>query len=78
MANSRDLTPEEWNEPVWYCRTCHSLCVLMAENFASPDWDGSYCGRCSSTDIAEEPFGKWLEEEEEMERKRDAAEWRRL
>lgn len=75
MPSSRDLSVEEYNEPVHYCKSCHSLCILVDEDMVSSTWDGSYCGKCYSTDIAVCPFGEWLEEEERREAKRREIEW---
>ena len=75
MASSRELTLEEYSEPVYYCRSCHSLCVIVDESMASDDWDGSYCGKCHSADIGECCIGEWLEEEERREAKRREIEW---
>lgn len=77
MRSSKDLTQEEYDEPIFYCKACHSCFIKIDDNLADEDWDGSFCGKCMSTDIAECKFGKWLEEEEaEAERKR-IREWSR-
>ena len=75
MRSSRDLSDEEYNEPVYYCRSCHSLCVMIDEHLADEDWDGCYCGKCHSTDIAVCSIGDWLKEEERRARKRKEIEW---
>lgn len=75
MKNSAQLTPDEYNEAVYYCKNCHSLHVLVDETMADEDWDGSYCGRCFSSNIGLCRFGEWLEEEERRERRRKEIEW---
>ena len=77
MRNSSQLTPEEYNEPVYYCKSCHSLCIVVDGSMADADWDGSYCGKCYSANVGVCAFGKWLEEEEDMAEKRRAIEWRK-
>ena len=72
---SHDLTIEEYNEPVYYCKSCHSLHIVVDETLATADWDGSYCGKCLSTHVGVEPFGKWLAEEERRKAKRREIEW---
>ncbi len=74
---SRDLSDEEYNEPVYYCRSCHSLCILVDESLATDGWDGDYCGDCHSTDIGVCSIGDWMAEEERRERKRKQIEWSR-
>ena len=75
MRTSKDLTEEEYNEEVYFCRSCHSLLVLVDESLANEFWDGSYCGKCESTDIAVGKFGDWLREEERRKEKRREIEW---
>lgn len=75
QRNSDQLSPEEFYEPVFYCRSCHSLCVMVDETMASEGWNGTYCGKCGSTDIDEIPFGQWLQEEERRKAKRREIEW---
>ena len=75
MKTSADLTLEEYNETVFYCADCHSLCVMVNEALADEDWDGSYCGVCGSLNIKEERFGDWLREDERRKRKRREIEW---
>lgn len=72
---SSDLTPEEWNEPVFCCRSCKSLFILRDESLAGNDWDGTYCGKCGSTDVHPVKFGEWLRDREREERKRLEREW---
>lgn len=78
MRNSGDLSEEEYLEPVYYCRSCHSLCVVVDEDLADEDWDGSRCGRCNSTDIDVCSFGDWLKEEEKRIATRQEIEWNKL
>jgi len=75
---SRDLSPDEYGEPVYYCKTCHSLAVLVDDESTDEDWDGSYCGNCGSTDIDVCKIGDWMKEEERRERKRKEIEWSKL
>lgn len=75
MTSSSQLSAEEYNEPVYYCASCHSLYVIVDESLASDYWDGSYCGKCHSADIRKCAFGEWLEEEERRKRKRMEIEW---
>lgn len=75
MQNSKNLTVAEYNEPVYYCRSCHSLCVIVDETLAGEDWDGAYCGKCHSSDISVCTMGEWLDEEERRRRKRREIEW---
>ena len=77
MQNSSELTPEEYNEEVYYCTNCHSLFVITDETMADEDWDGSYCGKCFSANIGVCKFGDWLKEEERREEKRREIEWNR-
>lgn len=74
MSNTR----EDDDQLVYYCRSCHSLCIIQDENLAMDGWDGSYCGKCHSTDVAMETIDVWLAEEEQMRRKREELEWKRL
>lgn len=78
MRSSSELTPEEYNEEVYYCKGCHSLAVMTDESMADEDWDGSYCGKCFSANIGRCKFGEWLEEEERCEAKRKEIEWSKL
>lgn len=75
MQSSRDLTVEEYNEKVFYCKSCHSLYILVDDSMADDDWDGSYCGKCNSANIGECTMGEWLEEEERRKAKRREIEW---
>lgn len=72
---SSDLTLEEYIEEVYYCKSCHSLYIIGDETIANEDWDGSYCGKCNSTDIATCAFGVWMEEEERRAKVRAEIEW---
>ena len=78
MRNSSELTPEEYNEEVFYCLSCHSLYILTDENMISEDWDGSYCGKCYSAHIGRCTMGEWMEEEERRKAKRQEIEWNKL
>lgn len=71
------LTVEEYNEPVVFCKSCHSLHIVSDETIATEDWDGSHCAKCGSTDIGECAFGQWLEETEAMEERQRRREWER-
>ncbi len=77
MNVKRIITQEELAEEVCYCRNCHSLCVLCNSAFASDDWDGSYCGKCNSTDIGTTTIGEWLEEENRKAEAKRKREWSR-
>ena len=77
MANSSELTPEEYNEQVYYCMSCHSLAVVTDSQATDDEWDGSYCEKCYSTHIGTCKFGEWLEEEEKRDAKRREIEWNR-
>ena len=67
--------PEEDDNLVYYCRSCHSLCILVDDNLAGEGWDGSYCGKCHSTDIGVCDINDWLAEEERRRKKREEIEW---
>ena len=75
MKTSANLSPEEYDEPVYYCASCHSLCVMIDEKLADDDWDGSYCGKCGSLDIQVCKIGDWMKEEERWAKKRREIEW---
>lgn len=60
---SNQLSQEEYDEPVFFCSNCHSLNILIDDNFISEDWDGTYCGACHSTNVIKGKFGEWLDEE---------------
>ncbi len=63
------------DEPVYYCRSCHSLAILFDETLASDEWDGAYCSKCHSSDIATCSIDEWLEEEERRRKMRKKIEW---
>ena len=65
------------DDNVYYCKSCHSLCILVDDTLASEDWDGSYCGKCHSTDIGTCSMEEWLAEEEARKRSKEEIEWRR-
>lgn len=67
--------PELDDDLVFYCKSCHSLCVLVDEDLADEYWDGSYCGKCNSTDIGTCSMDEWLKEEERREEQRRKIEW---
>jgi len=76
MNNTQD--PEELDDnSVYYCKSCHSLLVLVNEELASAWWDGSYCGKCNSTDIGVCTMDEWLEEEDRLKTIREEIEWRK-
>ena len=77
MPNRPIPTEEDRNDPVYYCRHCHSLYVLTDEELADDKWDGSYCGKCHSTNIGICAFGEWWDEEERRRLKREELEWSR-
>ncbi|MBR1434511.1 MAG: hypothetical protein IJ584_05295 [Bacteroidales bacterium] len=68
---------EDRKEVVYYCRHCHSIYILIDDDLADDDWDGSYCGKCHSTDIGKCSFGEWYDEEERRKRTLEELEWRR-
>ena len=76
--SSAELSPEEYNEEVFFCQNCHSLAVIVDEVLADKDWDGTFCGKCFSTNIGRCKFGEWLEEEERREAKKREIEWSKL
>lgn len=69
-----DTTPLGDNE-VYYCKRCHSLKVLVDPVLASDEWDGSYCGKCQSSDIGVCTIDEWLAEEERRKEMRRKIEW---
>lgn len=77
MVSSSGLTVEEYNEGVYYCRRCHSLYIIQDASLTDGEWDGSYCGKCNSTDIGECKFGDWLAEEGRRKQARKKMEWSR-
>jgi len=64
-------------EQVYYCKSCHSLCVLVDDLLADDTWDGSYCGKCHSADIGVCTLDEWLAEEKRRADKRREIEWNR-
>lgn len=64
MQSSKDLTLDEYVEKTYYCRDCHSIYILKDTHLEDDNWDGSYCGKCYSTNIGECCFGEWLVDEE--------------
>lgn len=74
----QDIQRQEYDdEPVFYCRSCHSLKIIVDDSLASDDWDGSYCADCHSADICECTIEQWLAEEERRRKKREELEWRK-
>ena len=65
----------EENDLVFYCKSCHSIKIMIDSTLADEDWDGSYCGDCRSTDIGICTIDEWLEEEERREKKKREIEW---
>lgn len=65
------------DEPVYYCRSCHSLKIIQDSTLAGPDWDGSYCACCNSSDVGQCSIEEWLAEEDRRKKKRLEIEWRR-
>ena len=62
---------------VYYCSDCHSMCVLVNADLAGEDWDGSYCGKCGSTNIVSCTIDEWLAEEEHRKEVKRQIEWNR-
>lgn len=71
------MEQEENEELVYYCKDCHSLCVMVNELFHGEFWDGSYCGKCGSTNIAQCTIEEWLAEEERRKKIKEMIEWRK-
>lgn len=65
-------------EPVCYCKQCHSLCIGWHQELSSEFWDGSYCINCNSTDIGQCSIEEWIEEEKRREQRRKEIEWNKL
>lgn len=63
---------------VYYCRSCHSLCIVVDDTLAFEGWDGSYCGKCHSTHVGICTMDEWLAEEERRRKKREEIEWSKL
>ena len=74
------MTSDELEERglVVYCKNCHSIFIEVNESVAFDDWDGSYCGKCRSTNIGVCTMDEWLAEEERREKKRKEIEWSKL
>lgn len=77
MKTSKDLTLEEFNEKVCYCKSCHSLHILKEPSLAEGDWDGTFCASCGSSNIGICEFGIWLERQELIEQKKREEEWKK-
>ena len=50
---------------------------MVDEELADDLWDGSYCGKCNSTDIGTCTMDEWLAEEEKIAEQKRKAEWRK-
>lgn len=74
---NNDAIERDDEELVHYCKSCHSLFILVDETMADDDWDGSYCGKCYSANIGQCTMDEWLAEEERRRKKREALEWSR-
>ena len=70
-----EQTPDNNENLVYYCKSCHSLRVMVNEHLAGDGWDGSYCGVCNSTDIGICHIDDWLAEEKRREQRRKEIEW---
>ena len=64
-------------DKVYYCRSCHSLCVLVDDILADDNWDGSYCGKCHSTNIGVCTLEEWLAEEQRRKDKQKEIDWQK-
>lgn len=51
------------DEPVFYCKHCHSLRIMVGDGF------GDYCDDCGSTDIGQCHINEWLAIKEEDKNK---------
>lgn len=67
--------PEDSDNLVYYCLSCHSLYIIVDNTVADEEWDGSYCGKCHSTDIGVCDINDWLAEENRRKRKLEEIEW---
>lgn len=65
------------DEPVFYCRSCHSLAIKFDTEHEDGEWDGSYCKECGSTDIGTCDIDEWVKEEERRAEMRRRREWRK-
>ena len=75
MAGRLFTTIGEEEEKVFYCASCHSLCIVVDESMADDDWDGSYCGKCGNTHVESCTMSEWLAEEQRRKDKRREIEW---
>ena len=64
-------------EPVFYCRSCHSLKIMVDPALADGEWDGSYCAECHSCDIGQCDIEEWLVEDERIRKQKEEREWKR-
>ena len=65
------------DEPVFYCRSCHSLNIVVDDSLSDKDWDGAYCADCHSCDIGTCDIEEWIAEDERMRRQKEEREWKR-
>lgn len=77
MDVSPIIANEYDDEPVYYCRSCHSLKIVTDDTLADDDWDGSYCAECHSCDIDVCSIEEWLEEDERRKEMKREAEWKK-
>ena len=75
MQNNPHQETGEDEEKVFYCTSCHSLCIVVDEALAYDDWDGSYCAKCGSTHVGITTMREWLAEEQRRKDKRREIEW---
>lgn len=75
MGRYPEFKPEYDDEPVFYCKACHSLHILVNAEFADEDWDGAYCADCNSTDIGQCNIADWVAEEERRRKLKEKIEW---
>ena len=75
MQNSLQTTISEQEEKVYYCTSCHSLCIVVDETLADDGWDGSYCAKCGNTHVGVTTMREWLAEEQRRKDKRRELEW---
>lgn len=77
MQNSFNTTMSDTDEKVYYCRSCHSLCIVVDETMADDEWDGSYCAKCGSSNVGVTTIDEWCAEEKRRKDKRREIEWSR-
>lgn len=74
MQNNQPLEDDR-DDLVYYCKSCHSLHILIDKSMADEEWDGTYCGKCFSANIGQCTMDEWLAEEHRREMKRREIEW---